>query len=65
MKYGPWFRYDFSQNSEYLIVGFGSVRMFVDRKDNKGWEWDNTFNKRFTKYKFNKLFVGDINNSWW
>lgn len=65
MKYRPWFRYDFSQNSEYLIVGFGSVRMFVDRKDNKGWEWDNTFNKRFTKYKFNKLFVGDINNSWW
>jgi hypothetical protein len=65
MKYGPWFRYDFSQNSDYLIVGFGSVRMFIDREKNKGWEWDKTFNKRFTEYKFNKLFVGDINNSWW
>lgn len=65
MKVGPWYRYDFSQNSEYLIVGFGSVRMFVDRKNNKGWEWDNTLKHRFKDFKFNRLFVGDINNSWW
>jgi len=65
MKTGPWYRYDFSEDSDYLIVGFGSVRMFVDRSNNKGWEWDNTFKYKFTDFKFNKMFVGDIYNSWW
>lgn len=60
-----WYRYDFSQDSEHLIVGFGSIRMFVDRQNNKGWEWDNTFKYKFSNCKFNRMFIGDLNNSWW
>ena len=59
-----WYRYDFSNDSPYLIVGFGSVRMF-DRKKNKGFEWDNILKYKFNYLNFNRMFVGDINNSWW
>ena len=65
MKHSSWYRYDFSQDSDHLIVGFGSNRMFIDRENNKGWEWDNTLKYRFNDCKFNRLFVGDLNNSWW
>lgn len=64
MVRGSWYRYDFSKDSEYLIVGFGSARMF-EMKRNKGFEWDNTLKYRFKDFNFNYLLVGDVNNSWW
>ena len=64
MERGSWYRYDFSKDSSYLIVGFGSIRMFTDVK-NKGYEWDNLLKYKFPELSFNVLFVGDANNSWW
>lgn len=64
MERGPWYRYDFSQKTEYLIVGFGSVRMFKKTKK-RGFEWDNLLKYKFSNLKFNRIFVGDIRNSWW
>jgi len=61
---GPWYRYDFSEKSDHLIIGFGSLRMF-NRKKKRGFEWDNLLKYKFGYLKFNRLFVGDINNSWW
>jgi len=31
----------------------------------KGFEWDNLLKYKFGDLKFNRLFIGDINNSWW
>jgi hypothetical protein len=61
-----WYRYDFSKDSEYLIVGFGSVRMFDPKmRGKKGFEWDNLLRYKFGYLNFNTLFVGDVRNSWW
>jgi len=61
---GPWYRYDFSEKSDHLIIGFGSIRMF-NRQKKRGFEWDNLLKYKFGHLKFNSLFVGDVNNSWW
>lgn len=61
-----WYRYDFSKDSEYLIVGFGSVRMFDPKmRGKKGFEWDNLLRYKFGYLSFNTMFVGDVRNSWW
>ena len=65
MEERRWYRYDFSKSCDHLIVGFGSVRMFIDREMNKGFEWDNLLKYKFGDLTFNVLFVGDLNNSWW
>jgi hypothetical protein len=59
-----WFKEDFSEESNHLVVGFGSVRMFYKTKK-KGFEWQNLFKYKFNDLKFKKLFVADIRNSWW
>jgi len=59
-----WYRYDFSKTTDFLVIGFGSDRMF-NRKPNKGFEWDNLLKYKFGHLNFNTLFVGDVNNSWW
>jgi hypothetical protein len=59
-----WFLEDFSGESKYLVVGFGSVRMFHKTKK-KGFEWQNLFKYKYNDLDFKKLFVADIRNSWW
>jgi len=60
-----WYRHDFSKDTENLIIGFGSVRMFDPKKRGEGFEWDNLLKYKFNYLNFNTMFVGDVRNSWW
>jgi len=66
MKYDgkQWFLRDYSENSDCLVIGFGSLRMFHKTRK-KGFEWQNLFKYKYKDLKFKKLFIADIRNCWW
>jgi len=64
MKKELWYKYDFSYQSDSLLVGFGSAEMF-DKDNNKKFEWNNYFKFKLSHLNFNRLFVADVNNSWY